>query len=266
MTNIILWKRVSSEEQGKKYSLEAQDKELKEYCKKYNKTILKEFISKTSGFKWESEEFQLLLDYIEKNYKNIDEILFTERDRLLRDPEIGGYIKYTCLSKQIQLIAINEDIKANNQTESQEMFDSIALIFAKFENKRKTRRTMRGKNVKFEIKKQHIGKAPFGYSNVKTNDIMIPQPNSDAITVQNMFDDYINGLGYLKLAKKYNILYKGSGGFATITIKNMLHNPFYIGYITRTKDNKKEIIKGNHTSIIKEEIFYKIRGNERWNI
>lgn len=263
--NAILYERVSSEEQAKKYSLEAQDNELRNYCLVNKIDIIKTFVSHTSGFKFDNEELQQMIDYIEDNYKNIDLILFTERDRLLRDVEIGGYLKYLCLSKNIKLVAINEQIETS-ENEAKEMFETMTSVFAKFENQRKVRRTLRGKKIKFEIKRQHISKPPTGYVMVKKDGMKVPEPNKDAILIQNLYDDYLAGLGYLKLAKKYNLKYKNSDTFAVVTIKNILHNPFYIGFISRTNPETKELntIKGNHQPIIKKDVFFRIKGNEKF--
>lgn len=265
---VILWTRVSSEEQGNRFSLEAQLKELKEYCLKNKYNIIREFTSKTSGFKFDNPELQELLDYIQDT-KDIYAILFTEGDRLMRDPQITGFIKYTCLIKKIKLIAINEEVKSEDN-ESQELSDSIMLAVKKFEVMRRVRRSNRGRKIKFE-NGGHIGKPPFGYETVVENGRKTIKPNGDAITVQNIFTDY-NKLdergrkiwGYRSLAIKYNLFTdKEKKILNSMLVKLILHNIIYIGYVKGQLNNKLTYKKGYHTPVVQENVFFGIEGNEK---
>ena len=239
--NTIEWNRVSTEEQALRYSLDAQHNECIEYASEHNLTIVKRFVSKSSGFKFDNPELQLLFDYIQDNNDDIDTIIYTESDRLMRDPQISGYIKYTCLNHNIKLIGINDQVVTENN-ESQELTDTIMMGVKKYEIERKNRRCIRGRDQKF-LDGGHIGKPPYGYDTIIVNGRKNPTPNGDGFNVKNMFEDYMkmdNGkklYGYLSLALKYQVFKKDTTKPMPLTVRNILHNPFYIGYVC--KNNKE---------------------------
>lgn len=267
----IIWARVSTQEQGKQYSLDAQLNELEEYAKQNNINIVKRFTSTSSGFKFDSPELQTLLDYMEDNQKEIDIILCTELDRIARDTNIGGFIRIQCRKLNINLLGINDKINSDN-SEAQEFSDKVMMAAKELEVKLKNRRSIRGRNEKFK-QGNHIGKAPYGYQSYISNGRKMVKPTGEGFKVKNIYEDYlkkdINGkkyMGYQKLAYKYEIFKKNTTNPMPLTVRNILHNPFYIGYICRFDKltNKKVWKKGNHESIISEKLFFQINNNDEF--
>jgi len=72
--------RVSTEEQTKGYSLEAQKKAIEEYCKNNNIQIIKFFEDHTSGAKIQRKELQSMLDELDL----VDTVIVWKIDRLSR--------------------------------------------------------------------------------------------------------------------------------------------------------------------------------------
>ena len=113
--------RVSTKEQAKKHSIEAQIKELREYCEKHNLEIFKIYTDSKGGDLFEEREglMQLLDD---KDKYNV--LLFTEYDRLSRDPDIKGFVKFELKKAGIKIISINEkeqkSEKSNTRTQATE--------------------------------------------------------------------------------------------------------------------------------------------------
>lgn len=82
----VLWARVSTKEQSEDgYSLDAQVKLLREYAKRNNLKVVKEFIvPESASGKQERKKFQEMLQYVKDN-KKIKHILFEKVDRATRN-------------------------------------------------------------------------------------------------------------------------------------------------------------------------------------
>ncbi len=134
----VLYVRVSTKEQAKKHSIEAQIKELREYCEKNNLEIFKIYTDNKGGDLFEEREglMQLLDDK-----DNYDVLLFTEYDRLSRDPDIKGFVKFELKKAGIKIISINEK---EQKSEYDELMEGVINLFARFETKRRLRRLKRG--------------------------------------------------------------------------------------------------------------------------
>ena len=257
--DVVLWIRVSSENQAEKYSLEAQKTELIKYCLENNLNAIKLIECVGSGFDENNKQLQELLEIIDEG--QIYAVLFCEKDRLMRDISISGYLKLTAKKKNILLIGINDVVKAEDN-ETQDLTDEMMTCIKKFETRRKTRRAKRSLNIKFDLG-GHIGKCPYGYSNLILTGRRETRPNEFSINVINIFDKYISKddkgnprYGYRRLADEYKL--------SPMMIKNLLHNPFYIGYINRTIDGKEVYRKGLHQPLVKDEVFFKVPNNEKW--
>jgi site-specific DNA recombinase len=232
-----LYIRVSTTEQEKGFSLQAQEDELRKYVQDHGFEVVKVYKDNTSGTDPERESINRLLDDLENGTYDI--VLATERDRLSRDPGFMGYIKFSIKRANKQLIIINEP---PSKTEYDELIEGVIELFASFETKRRMRRILRGKKkAKEEMRVMY--RAPFGYDNTKP----YPTLNNDAKIVKQIFQDRIkHGMGYTQLMKKYNLSSRGR-------VSKILRNQFYIGMVKI--DGKW--IKGMHKPIITKEMFEK---------
>ena len=86
MEQAILWARVSTKEQAEEgYSLDAQIKLLREYAKKNNLKIVREFIvPESASGRQERKKFKEMLDYLYNNPK-ILHLICEKVDRITRN-------------------------------------------------------------------------------------------------------------------------------------------------------------------------------------
>jgi site-specific DNA recombinase len=184
-----LYKRISTGEQSK-YSLEAQEEQLKKYCGDNNIDVFRVYQDTKGRFTFEERSgLMQLLDDIEKGRINI--LLVTELDRLAGDEGILGYIKYTIKKNNVSLVSINEQDKVKN--EYQELIESILTAVAKFENKRKKLRCRRG-IARAKQEGKTLNRCPFGYKFInkgkRNSSLDIDEQNSKIVI--EIFDRYVN--------------------------------------------------------------------------
>ena len=84
--NAILYRRVSTTDQ-KKYggSLSSQKDSLREFCRKNEINIIKEYEEDFSAKNFDRPSIQNLLKFAKENRKDIDYILISNWDRFARD-------------------------------------------------------------------------------------------------------------------------------------------------------------------------------------
>lgn len=226
--------RISRGEQSK-YSLEAQRNLVTSYAQKNGIELVGFVEDKKSGLDFEERPgLQEILQYIHK--KKADLILFSEWDRLSRDPELTGYLKFEAKMNSVELRSISEEKKEKNEYD--ELVDGIISIVSKFETKRRMMRIKRAKTIAYE-KRKVMHPIPFGYK----KGLEYPEPDEEkAQLVKEMFEDRADGMSFPQIATKYAL------GSATKAYR-ILRNPFYAGQL---RFNGK-ILDGKHKPLITKE-------------
>jgi len=232
-----LYKRISTGEQSK-YSLEAQEEQLKKYCRDNNIDVFRVYQDTKGRFTFEERSgLMQLLDDIEKGRINI--LLVTELDRLAGDEGILGYIKYTIKKNNVSLVSINEQDKVKN--EYQELIESILTAVAKFENKRKKLRCRRG-IAKAKQEGKTLNRCPFGYKFInkgkRNSSLDIDEQNSKKVI--EIFDRYVN---------KNQSMY--------IIAKDLGLSKSNVRYILRNKFYADKEFNGRHKPLINIDVFNK---------
>lgn len=260
ISSAVKYRRVSSKEQEKGYSLEAQDNFLNEYASKHNLTIVNDFCeaesAKTSGRK----KFNEMIKFLKENPETA--LLVEKTDRIYRN--LKDYVIIDDLmQKGLELHLTKENIViSENSTSHDKLFHALKVVLAKnyIDN-------LREESAKGMIQKAKDNifpvKAPLGYINdidEVTKKSIIKIDFERAKYVQRAFELYASG-DYSSLAIN-NILYneglrtpKGNK-YAKSTIERMFKNIFYIG-----KFKYKDIIceHAQHPPLIDERLFNKVQ-------
>ena len=257
--------RVSTEEQGE-FSPDAQLKAIQNYCKNNNLILNKEHIYIDEGISGRKADkrpaFQNMIAHAKK--KEFDFILVHKFDRFARSREDS--VVYKSLLKRdcnIKVVSITESIEDDKFSVILEaMLEAMAEYYSL--------------NLSDEVKKGMTEKAergewqtyaPFGY---KIVDKKLEILDEQASVVKMIFNDFINGEGYLFIAKKVNDMgYRTRFGnkFENRNIEYILKNPVYKGYArwtptgkVRRKTSPDTIIKkSNHEPIIDEKTFDEVQ-------
>jgi len=262
--NACAYIRVSTEDQTE-YSPDAQLDAIKKYCEAKGYTLLNEHVYSDEGKSGRVAEkrpaFMKMVANAKKKPKPFDVILVHKFDRFARNRTDSAVYK-SILQKEcgITVISVTETIDNNKMSIIMEsMLDALAEYYSvnlsEEVKKGMTQKALRGEPLTI---------APFGYKMVNKKLI---QNNEEAIYVKYIFDEFLQGKSYRKLAEDLNkkeiTTHKGNK-FETRTIEYILGNPVYCGYIRwnptqRTRRNYSHpdilIVKGEHTPIISKEIY-----------
>lgn len=257
--------RVSTEEQGE-FSPDAQLKAIQNYCKNNNLILDKEHIYVDEGISGRKADkrpaFQDMIKHAKK--KEFDVILVHKFDRFARSREDSvvykSLLKKECNVKVVSITESIEDDKFSVILEAmlEAMAEYYSLNLSDEVKKGMTEKALRGGWQTY---------APFGY---KIVDKKLEIVEEQASAVRMIFNDFINGEGFLHIAKKVNALgFRTRFGkqFENRGIEYILNNPAYKGYARWTPTGKVRrktspdtiIVKSDHEPIIDEKTFDEVQ-------
>lgn len=139
---VAIYCRVSTKEQAKKHSLDAQKKILTDYCKERNWDY-DIYQDDSSGLTMNREGLQKILD--NKSRYNI--LMVTENDRLSRNPDHKVIIRYELKKAGVDFIAVNEPTE---KSEFDKLLEKFLDIVSWWEAEQRKRRCERGRKIAIE--------------------------------------------------------------------------------------------------------------------
>jgi len=224
--------RVSTEEQARDgFSIHAQKEKLSKYADANDWDIFDYYIDDgISGKNIEDrKEVIRLLDDIKKG--NIQNVLIYKLDRLTRSVKdliylIDYFERYHCaFSSQTEKIDTSNAVGR--------MFVKIIGIFAEFERENLAERVSLGYEQKTREGNYTNTNGVYGYDYIPKEQKLIVNEQEKAL-VNRIFDLYIDGKSYYKIAKQFNqekVITKRGGHWAPSTIQSIINNPLYIGKV-----------------------------------
>ena len=268
--------------------LERHENTLLDLAKKMNISIGGIFREVVSGDSISARpEMQKLLHEVESGKWR--GVLVMEVERLARGDTIDQGIVARAFQYSDTMIVTPAKIYDPSDEFDQEYFE-FGLFMSRREYKTIKRRLQTGR-LRSVQDGFYVGNIPpYGYDRIKAPDgkHYTLQPNSEAPAVELIFDLYANKLyGYDRICtelNRLNIMPRKSDRFSPATVKDIIANPVYIGFlrwnwrkqersflngsvtVSRPKHETYDIYKGIHTPIIDEELFKRAnsrRGN--WN-
>lgn len=252
----VIYTRVSSREQMEKgASLETQKKYCNEFAVKRGFEVIAYFggtyeSAKTDGRK----EFKRMLDFVKRS-KEVTCIIVYSYDRFSRTGTNGAYISHNLLKRGVATLSVTQELDPN--TISGSFQQDLYYLFGKFDNEQRREKCVRGMVEKIRAG-YWVWHAPLGYTNVNlgsTADKQDLQINDDGKLLRKAFRWKANhGLSNVEIAKKLTAM------GLKITHKKVfkiLRNPFYCGVIVNGLI-PGEAVKGKHTPLISEDVFFKV--------
>lgn len=262
--------RVSTHEQDK-FSPLSQLKEILEYALEHEIFIPKDFIFRDigkSGMKdiQKRTDFLKLIDIAQNRPFEI--VLLYKFSRFARSKEESVYYKAKLRKEyNIEVVSIKEALpKDNSRVLVESMYegqDEYYVLNFKEETKR-------GKKEKL-TRGEWLNAPPFGYKfDRNTQTLVIVEEKAEIVKF--IYKSFIemSERNIKKLVRKLNDMKIASpkgGLWSDLSVKRILRNPAYIGYIRyceggfkRNYDNENiQLFKGKHTPIIEESIFNEVQ-------
>ncbi len=258
MKNVILYCRVSTDEQADGCSLDMQELYLRRYCTSNDYNIVDVYKEDFSAkhFDMRRPEMSRMYDYCKKHRREIEKILFLRWDRYSRNVEFAFAYKrkfYDELGIEINAIENPIDFTA---TEWSTML-SIYCGVAHTEDEKISKRTKDGIHGS-QLKGKCTNKAPRGYKNcrVSKHETYVVIDNEIAPLITKIFNEVAKGI-----EAPCSIRRRLCPNIAESSFLDMLRNPFYIGKIKvpAYRDDPEQIVDGLHEAIVTEEVFYRVQ-------
>ena len=257
-TNVIIYCRVSTDEQRKGTSVEVQEERLREYCKRmgYNIIELPNFKEDESAKTFKKRPvMQSILKYIKSHKKEVDKLLFLRWNRFSRDLPQAANVVQDLRSMGVEPNAIEEEIDFNNSN-----WPTLLGIYigqAQGDNLSRSKATKDGIYGTASQGKCY-NKAPRGYKNkhrVDANGMVIEKYvefSEEAKSIRKAFEEFAKGTISADYARR-----RYCPQIAESTFMGMLRNPFYMGKIKVPEYNGKPsyLVDGVHEPLISEETF-----------
>ncbi|MGE7946521.1 recombinase family protein [Lysinibacillus sp. NPDC093688] len=233
-TNIraILYYRVSTKLQEKKFSLAAQETELTRYANQQEWEIVATFQDTDSGGKLDKAGLNALLDCVEEG--KADVVLVIDQDRLSRlDTMSWEYLKGILRENKVKIA--EPGMITDLANEDDEFISDIKNLIAKREKRAIVRKMMRGKR-QFTREGNVWGVQPEEYTYDKTTKIL--SINEDRAWIIPFIDHlYITeGASTKEIARRLNLRTSTARGkkWTENQVLKKLKNPCYHGILKKT--------------------------------
>ena len=266
MKKAACYLRVSTDDQVE-YSPDAQLRSIREFCKRNDYDLQESHIYIDEGISGRSAAkrpaFQKMIGAAKLKDKPFEAIVVHKFDRFARSREDS--VVYKSLLRRecgVRVVSVTENIEDDKfsvilEAMLEAMAEYYSINLAEEVKKGMTEKALRGEPLSI---------APYGYKMEEKQLVIYPE---QAEIIRKIFNDFLNGLGYIQIARQLNAMglrsNRGSK-FENRTVEYILRNPVYIGKIRwnptgrtrRDYDNENVLIaQGNHEPIISEETFAK---------
>ena len=259
--NVILYCRVSTDEQADGCSLDMQERYLRAYCDNHHYNIIGEeqpYREDYSAKHYDLRRPKLkqLYDYCRRHRHEVDKVLFLRWDRFTRNLEFALTYKrkfYDELGIEINAIESPIDFKGTEWSMLLGMYCGAAHT----EDEKISRRTKDGIHGTL-LKGKCSNKAPRGYVNRRDDkgEPYVEKDETQAGVIKQVFEEVAKGA-----EAPNNIRRRLCPNIQKDAFYRMLRNIFYIGLIRvpAYKDDPEQIVKGQHKAIIDAETFDKVQ-------
>ncbi|MDR2148044.1 MAG: recombinase family protein, partial [Tannerella sp.] len=257
--NVILYSRVSSDEQSLGGSLDFQEQSLRTYCQIKGYTVVGiPYREDFSAKNFNRPEIQEIMKFCQKNKGKVDAILFTRWDRYSRNLEYAlTNIRYfSDLGIEVNSMENPLDLSIpENKT-----LLAIYLILPEIDNDKRSEATRDG-IIQALREGRCSNKAPRGYINRNTGKYnkWVEIDEAKAKYIRQIFNEVAKGVETVSYIRR-QFARKGFD-VPESSFLEMLRNRFYIGkvYVPAYKGTKAEYVKGVHQPMIDEHVFWKVQ-------
>ena len=248
---VAIYTRVSTEDQAKEgFSLDAQLEKLRAYCIARDWVIGGEYVDDGySGRNTKRPQYQKMMHELDA----WDTVLVIKMDRIHRNSKNFMMMMEHLKKQGKEFVSMTESLDTSTAM-GRFVMDIIQRI-AQLESEQIGERVYIGMDQKARTNSGMLGfNIPYGYD-YKDGELLTN--NNEAIIVQQIFTNYLDGWSMNKIAEdlnSQNIPTKQNKTWASQTISRILKNPLYCGFF-HWEDYKHP---DQHPQIIDEDIFYKV--------
>ncbi len=257
MNNVIIYTRVSSKEQLDGTSLEVQERICRDYAIRENFEVVEVFTERGESAKTtDRPTLRLLLEYIEKNHKNLHAIIVYKVDRLARNTLDHATLKLGFNRLGLRLLSASENLE---DTPVGRWVENMLAGTAQFDNEVRTERSTNGMRNAVE-RGRYVWGAPRGYLNSggrgKSNLI---QDDPDVVRLIRKSWELIDTGCTIEEARKAitkeGLCGKSGKPICKSQFHKMIRNKVYMGIIEKFGLS----ILGNFKPIVEPDLFRRVQ-------
>ena len=256
--NVICYKRVSTDDQADKgFSLQHQERMLRQYCEFNDYTIVGMYTEDYSAKTFDRPEWQKILTFIKKNKKLVDVVLCLRWDRFSRNLYDALTTIKDLHKLGVKITTIEQPLDLTNP--DNKVLLSMYLTLPEVENDKNSKRTKDGMH-RAKVEGCYTSKAPKGYVNFRDGKNATVRPNKDAPLIKQAFERMSTGSYSADEVRRW--LNKEGVPISKQIFLNTLRNPIYVGKIRvfAHGNEPEQIVIGLHPAIVSNDVFY--RANE----
>lgn len=247
---VYAYYRVSTQTQVENNGTQMQEDVVSKYAEEKGIEIAATFTDKgISGTRFDRPGLMELLANLEKG----DRILVQNTSRLWRNDTVKGILQFELKKKDIDVISVEQPTYSIYSKDPNDiLINGIMELLDQYERASISLKLYKGRIAKSSKGGKSCGVAPYGY---KWDNAEIVIDYNNNLVVGDIFDVYLREKSLSKLESWCDRAgYRTNRGckFTKKALANILHNDFYIGYVTYAGVK----MKGNHEAIIDEGIFY----------
>lgn len=258
--NVIIYCRVSSDEQKHNVSLDYQEQTLRAYCKNNGYNIIEiEHLEDESGKTFTKRPvIQSIMKFIKNNKGLVDKLLFLRWDRYSRDLESA-----LCNVRELREMGVEPNSIENHLDFNSPDWIILLGIYigsAQADNIKRSKATCDGIHQSLEMRRC-TNKAPRGYKNIRIDKhhTYAEIDPEKAKVIQEIFERVALGIESPNYIRRQ---YERQGfKINKNSFMDMLRNHFYVGkvFVPAYKGQPAHFVKGIHKAIIPVETFEKVQ-------
>ena len=255
MTEVVIYSRVSTEEQAQNgFSLQDQERRLREYCARKNYCVIKHYEEEYSAKNFNRPRFNELMHDIESGALAPKFIVCVRPDRFSRH-----MTSTLTMIEKLQKYKVSVEFiefQIDHSIPESRLMSTIGFLLPQIENERRGLNTKIGQRQALR-EGRWMWKAPKGYRNdILTKSIDIGE---DADFIIEGFLEVAKGLSSIDAVRRS--LNKKGFKCSKQHFINILKNPFYMGKIRidRWQDEEETVVEGLHEPLVSEEVFNEVQ-------
>ena len=241
LKNACAYIRVSTDKQ-EELSPDAQKRLIIDYCKKNGYTITNENIFIENGISGKKAdkrpEFKRMIALAKSKEHPFDVILVWKFSRFARNQEESIVYKSMLKKANVDVVSVSEPV-IDGPFGS--LIERIIEWMDEYYSIRLSGEVIRGMTEK-ALRGGYNAQPPLGYR--KNSDTGIPEIyEPEAVIVRNIFSNISQGLSLIDTARSINNMgfhTRRGGMFEQRTIRYIIENPFYYGYVRWNRQNPSE--------------------------
>jgi DNA invertase Pin-like site-specific DNA recombinase len=245
-TRVVAYTRVSSVEQSQGYSLEAQERCVREYAERNHLRIAELFSESHSAYKPGRPRFAAMLQYLAQN-PDVRAILAYKLDRLTRN--MPDFATISSLPN-VRIISATEALPPGA---TGELLSVVTAGISRFFSAQIGERASLGMRTKCR-NGLYPSLAPLGYLNTKEPPCIVPDPLR-ADMVKELFEHHARSgaslSGLVDWAAKRGLTTRSGGRLRLSVLHQLIQNPIYYG----TFRWGGEVYEGKHEPLITRSLF-----------